>query len=159
MPKDIRYDENNPYADEDKKAREEEQEQFNGYLMVDEEGIEEETTDKPKKEKKVEESYDDGEMAPASVIPENEQVVMVDNAKVNKLAEGSKLKLVISKDKKSAAVFFEDSKVGELKPAFVQKMCIEKQGKFAECLLNSKQPPVMIKIRYFASKGKGRTSI
>jgi len=145
------YDENNSFEADD----EADDDEFAGFAITDDTGKEFLREDGKKKK-----SYDDGDDEPveASPIPENEQTVLIDNAKVSELAEGGALTLVIGGEE-SAALYAGDEKAGDLKPAFVKKLLENRKGWYARCFLFSVSAPVMVKIKFFEKFHKGSTKI
>ena len=150
--KKIYSDENNPYADED------DGDEFEGYTVTDEEGAEISRGEDEKKKKK-KENWDDGETVEASPIPKDEQVAIIDNAKISGLDAGAVLQLVI-KDENSAAIYIDEKKkAGDLKPAFVKKLLETRKDLWAAVTLHSTSAPVMIKIKFYERKHKNSVKI
>ena len=149
------YNENNPVEDADE---EEDEDEFSGYAITDDSGREVERGKKKKKK-----SYDDqddskDEPVEASPIPENEQTVMIDNARVSRLNEGDALTLKITGEQ-SGEVHGESGKVGDLKPAYVRKLSENRKGWYAQCFLYSASAPAMVKIKFSEKPGKGAVKI
>jgi len=151
------YDENNPNADENDCNEEE----FAGYSLVDGEGREIETLQqKEAKYKKESKSvnFDCGAIPEASEIPQNIQTVMIDKAKISGVDIGTLLTLCI-KGNQSVSVFNDTKKIGELKPAFSQRMLIDRKGQHVECFLHSKTPFAMIILKFYARPRKNTIKI
>ncbi|MCL2798086.1 MAG: hypothetical protein FWD58_08560 [Firmicutes bacterium] len=144
-------DENNPYNDAD----EDDEDEFAGYAITDEDGREVEREDKKKKK-----SYDDTPEEPveASPIPKDEQTVMIDNARVASLGKGDALTLKIT-GAESAEVHGGSEKAGDLKPAYVKKLLETREGWYARCFLHSASFPVMVKIKFFERPHKGAVKV
>ena len=153
------YDENNQFMDEDYENKPEIYES-EGYSVVDAEEVHIDRTElkETSKEKTKEENYDDGETVEASVIPEDEQTVLIDKPKVSGLSIGDSLALKIESEK-SIFVQSGDKKVGELKPAYCQKLFTARKGQYVLCSLHSGAPLVMVKLRFFNKPGKNRVKI
>ena len=133
------YDENNA----DNTDHDEDEDEFSGYAITDDTGTEI-LREMKKKKKNV---YEDDEVVEASVIPENEQTVMIDNPKLSGIKVGDMLTLVI-KNEEAAFVYNEKKKVGELKPAFVKKLFESRKDWHAQCFLYSDSFPIMVKIKF-----------
>ncbi|MCL2848373.1 MAG: hypothetical protein FWE13_06510 [Firmicutes bacterium] len=154
------YDENNQLIDEDYENKTEIYES-EGYSVVDAEEVHIDRTELKetvKEKEKKEENYDDGETVEASVIPEDEQTVLIDKPKVSGLSVGDSLTLKIESEK-SILVQNGDKKVGELKPAYCQKLFATRKGQYMLASFHASTPLVMVKLKFFARPGKNRIKI
>ena len=151
------YDKNNEHIDAQDADNENEFEGY-GVVEVDNNFNENEVESPNTKAKKEEENFDDGETVEASEIPQNEQTVLIDNPKVTGVAVGALLHLQI-KSQNSISVLDGSKKVGELKPAYSEKLFNTRAGQHTECSLHSKDSLVMIKIKFYARARKNTVKL
>ncbi|MCL2061486.1 MAG: hypothetical protein FWH03_02560 [Firmicutes bacterium] len=130
--------------------------EFEGFSLIDESGAE--IYSPPKKKKEKTESYDDGEIVEASAIPQDEQVVILDNASAEDLSAGVPLTMQIELPD-TIELFADGKKAGELKPAFVQKLLSSRKGFWVQAFVHSVQPPVMVKLKFYQRSRKGAIKI
>jgi len=148
------YDENNPDTHEEQENSNE----FDGFRVGDanegDKGLEENTSpnNKPAKENEGE------EMPEGSIIPDNEQTVMIDNHSVSSLAIGTPLEIKI-KNANSISVYNGTKKVGDFKPAFSEKLLATRKNQHAECSLHAKDGLVLVKLKYHPRARKGTVKL
>jgi len=146
------YDENNQDLHDDTLDENE----FEGFRVgcanEGDKGLEEEPTQPPKQEPEEDETPE------ASVIPDNEQTVLIDNPSVSGLSIGAPLEIKIKK-LTSISVYNGIKKVGDFKPAFCEKLLTTRKNQYAECFLHSKDSLVMVKIKYYPRARKNAVKI
>lgn len=92
----------------------------------------------------------------ATPVPENEQTVLVDNAKFALLQKGQPLSLVLSGD--SGSVYNGETKAADLKPAYVKKLTAERGGQYVYVTLHEKNPP-MVRLQFSQTPQNGYTKM
>lgn len=142
------------YLDEDfynGKDESEEENEFSGFSIVDESGLD------INEIKKIVKDAEEDEPAIATPIPENEQIVIVDNAGLLIPDAGEKLDIKISKV--AGSVFYKKMKVGDFKPAFLARLYETREGSFVKAFLHSNEAPVMVKLIFSSDNDNGAVKI